>query len=174
MFTRVRYARVRLAINFIWHYVCIRVSVVALSPGRYEEGLRSRGVTLMSGRTMSGVDVSTAEGVAVAEAVTLDNGERLPASLVVAGVGAKIDLSLFDGLKTSAGGIEVDGRYEVFVNPLATCSICGHTSIWGTPRCQSFQSIAHKLLPQAITPPFPPTLSPPAPPPPPHDTRTVT
>lgn len=74
---------------------------------RYETAFGERGVSLYPGTTVTHVDVDAATGAA--QSVGLNTGEKCDASLVVAGVGSRVDLSLFDGLQTAAGGIKVNG-----------------------------------------------------------------
>ncbi|BBN04823.1 monodehydroascorbate reductase (NADH) [Marchantia polymorpha subsp. ruderalis] len=76
----------------------------------YEQYYEKRGVTFKKGTVMSGFERNDQGKV---EAVVLKDGSRLPADLVVVGVGIRPNVSLFEGqLTLEKGGIKVNGKMQ--------------------------------------------------------------
>ncbi|KAG6557145.1 hypothetical protein Mapa_001072 [Marchantia paleacea] len=76
----------------------------------YEQYYEKRGVTFKKGTVMSGFERNDQGKV---EAVVLNDGSRLPADLVVVGVGIRPNVSLFEGqLTLEKGGIKVNGKMQ--------------------------------------------------------------
>ncbi|GJN21988.1 hypothetical protein PR202_gb09513 [Eleusine coracana subsp. coracana] len=75
----------------------------------YENYYMSKGVTFIKGTVVSSLEVSFGK---VTTAV-LQNGTRLPANLVVVGIGARANTELFEGqLAMERGGIKVNGQMQ--------------------------------------------------------------
>lgn len=75
----------------------------------YESYYASRGVTFVKEAAVTSMQISAGK----VTAVNLGNGRRLPADMVVVGVGARANTGLFDGqLVMENGGIKVNGRMQ--------------------------------------------------------------
>ncbi|XP_031265324.1 monodehydroascorbate reductase 4, peroxisomal-like [Pistacia vera] len=76
----------------------------------YEDYYTSKGVKFIKGTVLSSFDIDS-NGKVVA--VNLRDGSRLPADMVVVGIGIRPNTSLFEGqLTLEKGGIKVNGRLQ--------------------------------------------------------------
>ncbi|CAI9780626.1 unnamed protein product [Fraxinus pennsylvanica] len=76
----------------------------------YEEFYKSRGVKFIKGTMLTSFDFNTDGKVT---AVNLRDGSKLPADMVVIGIGIRPNTSLFEGqLTLEKGGIKVNGRMQ--------------------------------------------------------------
>lgn len=79
---------------------------------KYEKFWGDKGIKLVHGALATSFEGSNGQ---VSE-VVLKSGERLPADLVVVGVGARANVELFRGqVEEAAGGIKVDGHFRTSV-----------------------------------------------------------
>ncbi|KAF8729720.1 hypothetical protein HU200_017680 [Digitaria exilis] len=75
----------------------------------YENYYTSKGVTFIKGTAVSSLEISSGK---VTTAILRD-GRRLPADMVVVGIGARANTTLFDGqLAMDKGGIKVNGQMQ--------------------------------------------------------------
>lgn len=73
----------------------------------YENYYESKGVTFIKGTAVSSLQISSGK----VTAAILRDGRRLPADMVVVGIGARANTELFEGqLAMEKGGIKVDGQ----------------------------------------------------------------
>ncbi|GAQ86404.1 monodehydroascorbate reductase [Klebsormidium nitens] len=80
----------------------------------YEDRYRKKGVKFVKGTVMAAFEKSSSGKVA---AVILKDGTRLPADLVVVGVGIRANTALFEGqLAIEKGGIKVDSKFRTSVS----------------------------------------------------------
>lgn len=76
----------------------------------YEDYYKSKGVKFIKGTVLSSFETDSNGKVT---AVTLRDGNRLPADMVVVGIGIRPNTSLFEGqLTLEKGGIKVNGRMQ--------------------------------------------------------------
>ncbi|KAL2552419.1 putative monodehydroascorbate reductase [Forsythia ovata] len=76
----------------------------------YEEFYKSKGVKFIKGTVLTSFDFNTDGKVT---AVNLRDGSKLPADMVVVGIGIRPNTSLFEGqLTLEKGGIKVNGRMQ--------------------------------------------------------------
>ncbi|XP_031264652.1 monodehydroascorbate reductase 4, peroxisomal-like, partial [Pistacia vera] len=76
----------------------------------YEDYYTSKGVKFIKGTVLSSFDIDSSGKVV---AVNLRDGSRLPADMVVVGIGIRPNTSLFEGqLTLEKGGIKVNGRLQ--------------------------------------------------------------
>ncbi|CAK9155058.1 unnamed protein product [Ilex paraguariensis] len=76
----------------------------------YEDFYKSKGVKFIKGTVLSSFDFNP---VGKVTAVNLRDGSRLPADMVVVGIGIRPNTSLFEGqLTLEKGGIKVNGRLQ--------------------------------------------------------------
>ncbi|OAY29497.1 monodehydroascorbate reductase 4, peroxisomal [Manihot esculenta] len=76
----------------------------------YEDYYKSKGVKFIKGTVLSSFDMDSNGKVT---AVNLRDGSRLPANMVVVGIGIRPNTSLFEGqLTLEKGGIKVNGRMQ--------------------------------------------------------------
>lgn len=76
----------------------------------YEEFYESKGVKFIKGTVLTSFDINSAGKVI---AVNLRDGSKLPADMVVVGIGIRPNTSLFEGqLTVEKGGIKVNGKMQ--------------------------------------------------------------
>ncbi|KAM4124875.1 hypothetical protein ACJW30_01G268000 [Castanea mollissima] len=76
----------------------------------YEDYYKSKGVTFIKGTILSSFDIDSDGKVT---AVNLRDGSRLPADMVVVGIGIRPNTGLFEGqLTLEKGGIKVNGKLQ--------------------------------------------------------------
>ncbi|KAK8619093.1 hypothetical protein V6N13_133060 [Hibiscus sabdariffa] len=80
----------------------------------YEEYYQSKGVKFIKGTVLSSFEFDSSGQVT---AVNLRDGSRLPADLVVVGIGIRPNTSLFEGqLTLDKGGIKVNGKLQTSID----------------------------------------------------------
>ncbi|GMY13353.1 monodehydroascorbate reductase 4, peroxisomal [Fagus crenata] len=76
----------------------------------YEDYYKSKGVNFIKGTVLSSFDINS-DGKVIA--VNLRDGSKLPADMVVVGIGIRPNTSLFEGqLTLEKGGIKVNGKLQ--------------------------------------------------------------
>jgi len=84
----------------------------------YEDALLSRGVELLKGKRVSGLEGEDGR----VTTVVLNDGSKLHADIVIVGVGARVNNELFiDKVEFEARGIKVDGQMKSSVEDFYAC-----------------------------------------------------